>query len=332
MELPFFNQANLLVVGDCMLDCYCFGQAARISPEAPVPVVRIERRDERPGGAANVALNSATLGTHTYLLGLCGDDQSGTQLKYYLEQAGVHTHLVTVPDKPTITKSRVVALQQQLLRFDEESLFSSTQSAQLIPQLESLVQTVDAVILSDYGKGTLSESVIQVALQAKVPVLVDPKGHDFSRYQGATLLTPNRKEFEAIVGPCFNEQDLVQKGLDIIKAYDLKGLLITRGAEGMTLLQADGSRYHLPAQRHDVFDVTGAGDTVISVLACALAAGSDLVNSTKLANLAASLAVTQLGAVAITPSELKTVIAIRTFLCCDARGSISSCLCSTTIG
>jgi len=305
ITLPSFTGAHVLVAGDVMLDRYWHGETSRISPEAPVPVVAIGRQEERPGGAANVALNVCALGVNTHLLGVTGDDAAANSLRALLEAQGIHCHLQSLPHHPTITKLRVLSRHQQLLRLDFE------QPLPIVPELghelAALVWQCQVVVFSDYGKGTLRDlpSLVQTCRAAGKPVLIDPKGRDFSPYRGASAITPNRQEFEAVVGECSEEAQLVERGLHLCADLQLEALLITRSEEGMSLIRPGHSPLHLPAHAREVFDVTGAGDTVISVLAATLAAGGDWVDGASLANLAAGLVVAKLGAATVNSAELE---------------------------
>ena len=308
--MPAFQDARLLVVGDVMLDRYWHGDTARISPEAPVPVVRVGKREARPGGAGNVALNIAALGGAATLLGAVGDDDAAGELRARLEAAGVYCEFSHSPSKPTITKLRVVGRQQQLIRLDFEERFAPEDIPDLPARVERLLPEADALLLSDYGKGALDGAAELIALGAQrgIPVIVDPKGGDFAPYRGATLITPNLAEFEAIMGPSADERELVAKGERMIRELALEALLITRGEHGMTLIRPNAPEMHLPARAQEVFDVTGAGDTVISVLSAALAAGEKLTNAVVLANLAAGLVVGKLGTAAISAPELRRAL------------------------
>ena len=311
LDMPPFQQARVLVVGDVMLDRYWHGKATRISPEAPVPVVRVGNQEDRPGGAGNVALNIAALGAAASLVGIVGADEAGTELRSRLEGAGVYCDFATCQEAPTITKLRVISQHQQLLRVDFEQDFTSNAVASFQCQALALLEQTQVLVLSDYSKGALqqTQSLIQAAKKLGVPVVVDPKGNDFSKYRGATVITPNLSEFESIVGHCASEEELASKGLQLLKDLDLQALLITRGENGMTLLRPDLPELHMPTRAQEVFDVTGAGDTVVAVLAAALAAGSTLDISTALANFAAGLAVGKLGTAAISGPELRRAIA-----------------------
>ena len=310
LGMPRFDQARVLVLGDIMLDRYWQGDASRISPEAPVPVVRVEQINDRPGGAGNVALNIAALGCGSTLLGYTGDDEMADALQATLTGAGVECSFERVPESPTITKLRVISRHQQLIRLDFEEQSMAVNAPNLMPALEKHLGSCGALILSDYAKGTLDDPqpLIAAAKAAGVPVLVDPKGADFDRYRGATLLTPNLSEFEAIVGHCENEQVLVERGKALMQSLDLKALLVTRGEHGMTLLRPDADELHLPARAREVFDVTGAGDTVIAVLAASLAGGAAMADAVALANLAASIVVAKLGTAAISAPELRRAV------------------------
>jgi len=300
---------RILVVGDVMLDRYWFGGTARISPEAPVPVVSVDRDDLRPGGAANVAVNAASLGARVTLLGVVGRDEQAKLLEDLAAGQGVVADFVVSDACPTITKLRIVSRNQQLIRLDFESspLASEEEDrAELMSRYRQALVTADVVILSDYGKGTLSLAAefIEAARHAGKPVLVDPKGSDYSRYAGATMITPNLAEFETVVGRCADENDLVRRGAALRSKLGLGALLVTRSEHGMTLLQADRAPVHLPAQAREVFDVTGAGDTVIATVGAALAAGKDIVSACMLGNLAAGIVVGKFGTAAVTSAEL----------------------------
>jgi D-beta-D-heptose 7-phosphate kinase/D-beta-D-heptose 1-phosphate adenosyltransferase len=267
VKLPDFTQARLLVVGDLMLDRYWAGPTSRISPEAPVPIVKIDRRESRAGGAGNVALNIASLKMPVSLLGVMGQDEAGDQLQTLLSKAQIETRLHRVDSHPTITKVRILSRQQQLLRLDFEDPFTDAETQALNAIFTAELAKTQAVILSDYGKGVLQDPqfYIKAANQQGKPVLVDPKGQDFERYRGATLITPNLSEFEAVVGRCTSESDLIARGHQLMKSLALNALLITRSEKGMTLLQQVKPPLNLPTHAREVYDVTGAGDTVIAV-------------------------------------------------------------------
>lgn len=284
VTLPDFRRAGVLVVGDVMLDRYWYGPTSRISPEAPVPVVKVDTIEERPGGAANVAMNIASLGATSRLVGLTGIDDAARALSAKLNEVNVRCDFVSVPTHPTITKLRVLSRNQQLIRLDFEEGFSNVDPQPMLERIQQALPQIGALVLSDYAKGALSQvqGMIQLARAAKVPVLIDPKGSDFERYRGATLLTPNLSEFEAVVGHCKDEAELVERGMKLVADFELSALLVTRSEHGMTLLQPGVEPLHLPTQAQEVFDVTGAGDTVIGVLAASLAAGNSLEESLSL--------------------------------------------------
>lgn len=310
LSMPRFNAAQVLIVGDVMIDRYWYGDTSRISPEAPVPVVKVSKQEDRPGGAANVALNVAALGAGAKLTGIVGRDEAADTLRATLSAANILSDFHVVDDKPTITKLRVMSRNQQLIRMDMEDAYSQSDSAGCLEKMKILLADSGAVILSDYDKGSLNDvqSFIAVAKQLSVPVLADPKGTNFSRYRGVTLLTPNLHEFEAVVGHCATEQELVTRGLRLIAELELDALLITRGEHGMTLLKPGHHELHLPARAREVFDVTGAGDTVIAVLAAALAAGEDYPQAVALANLAAGIVVGKLGTAVVSGPELRRAV------------------------
>lgn len=306
-------RARVLVIGDVMLDRYWSGATARISPEAPVPVVNIGKDDQRPGGAANVAVNVASLGAQVTLLGVVGKDEAAALLKTSMERYGVRVDFVEAPASPTITKLRVVSRNQQLIRLDFESSMHAEHAFDrevLYQKFCAVLKSVDTVILSDYGKGTLAfiAPMIKEARRMGKPVIVDPKGTDYTQYAGATLITPNMAEFEAVVGVCSDEAEMVRKGNRLREELELDALLVTRSEHGMTLLQPQAEPVHLPTEAREVFDVTGAGDTVIATLGAALASGKDLVTSCRLGNMAAGVVVGKFGTVPITSMELERVL------------------------
>ena len=307
LEMPPFQHARLLVIGDVMLDRYWHGSASRVSPEAPVPVVQVTNREDRPGGAGNVALNIAALGSAVRLVGVVGDDETGLELLSRLKAAGVYCDFLQSEEKPTITKLRIISQHQQLIRLDFEKAFEASDIIGLQDKAKSLVDDSQVMVLSDYSKGALHDIIdlIDLGRSRNIPIIVDPKGSEFTKYRGATLITPNLTEFEAVVGGSDNEDELVNKGLRLVRELNLEAILITRGEHGMTLIRPDSPELHLPARAQEVFDVTGAGDTVISVLAASMAAGDGLADATALANLAAGLVVGKLGTAAISGPELR---------------------------
>ena len=295
----------MVVVGDVMLDRYLFGSTARISPEAPVPVVHVHETDDRPGGAANVAVNLASLGVSTRLLGVVGADAAAASLEKILAARGIVCDFSCATDRPTITKTRVQSRGQQLIRLDEENA-AAMPGDTMVNALRKTLDGTDAVVLSDYGKGALSDVVALIAAcrDAGVPVLVDPKGSDFSKYRGASVITPNQSEFEAVVGVCTTDEELVSRAQVLLEQLDIEALLVTRSEKGMLLLEAGAEPVFLSTQAREVYDVTGAGDTVIATLAGALASGEDFSASAALANVAAGLVVRKIGVATVTPGEI----------------------------
>lgn len=305
MQLPNFSNVRVLVVGDLMLDRYWHGATSRISPEAPVPIVHVKQDEQRAGGAGNVALNLAALGAKVTVMGFSGKDEAADCLRNILQAAGVLCLLEQVDNCATITKLRVMSRHQQLIRLDFEDNFHALDSDSLLHHYHAELEQAQAVVLSDYGKGTLSavQQFIELARRMKKPVLVDPKGTNFSHYKQATLLTPNLSEFEAVVGQCEDLQQLVEKGMNLLTELELEVLLVTRGEHGMSLLSRAAPPLHLPTHAREVFDVTGAGDTVISVLAACVAAKKSFVEATTLANVGAGIVVGKLGTATVTPDE-----------------------------
>jgi D-glycero-beta-D-manno-heptose-7-phosphate kinase len=308
--LPDFSAGRVAVVGDVMLDRYWQGSTSRISPEAPVPVVRVEEDSFRPGGAANVAVNIRSLGASVHLFGLVGHDEAAHKLIWTLEQQSIEPHFVTVSSHPTITKLRVLSRHQQLIRLDFETDFEPTQAQALVPTLSAFLGQCQALVLSDYRKGTLADpqALILPARAQGLPVVVDPKGVHFDLYRGASLLTPNLGEFEAVVGHCATEAQLLERAEHLRAHLALEALLITRSERGMTLVQAGMPALHLPAQAREVFDVTGAGDTVVALIAAGLACGCSLAHATALGNLAAGLVVARLGTASVSLTELQDAL------------------------
>ena len=297
--------ARVLVVGDAMLDRYWFGEVGRISPEAPVPIVKIEREEERAGGAANVARNAAALGAQVSLLSVVGTDEAATRLAKLLRGERVKARLHRDRSVRTTVKLRVIGRQQQLVRVDFETPPSHEVLASKLREFGELLRQADAVILSDYGKGGLAHiaRMIGMARRAGKLVLVDPKGDDYSRYRGASLITPNRGEFREVAGPWRSEREFNDVAQRLRRRLNAEALLVTRSEEGMTLFR-DGSRLHVPAQAREVYDVSGAGDTVIATLGVALAGGARLNEAVRLANRAAGIVVGKFGTAVVTPEEL----------------------------
>lgn len=305
-DIQQFRQARLLVVGDVMLDRYWFGDTERISPEAPVPVVLVSKNDERLGGAANVARNAASIGAQISILGVVGDDEPGRRIEELLEAQGVKSFLQRDASLPTTVKLRVVARQQQLIRLDFEQAPTHEALLNKLEQFQSLLSEVDAVIFSDYGKGGLTHvtKMIEAARAAGKVVLVDPKGDDYSKYQGATIITPNRSELRQVIGRWKDEADLTAKAQKLREDLKLEYLLLTRSEEGMSLFTAQGVE-HVKAQAREVFDVSGAGDTVIATMAVALAAKWPAGQAMKLANKAGGIVVGKLGTATVSLEELQ---------------------------
>ena len=305
MQKELLASKRLLVVGDSMLDRYWFGDANRISPEAPVPVVRVVRTQDRLGGAANVALNIKNLGAQASLMSVVGHDEAGATIRHLLTQAGITPKLHVDPSLKTTVKLRLLARQQQIVRVDFEEAPQHEVLASLLTQFEQVVGNYDALLLSDYGKGGLSHitRMIEVARARNIPVLIDPKGSDYDRYKGATVITPNRSELELVVGPWKNEDDLNRKAQKLRERLELKALLLTRSEEGMTLFTED-SIVTIPAQAREVFDVSGAGDTVIAVLASMIAAGVPMQEAVQTANRAGGIVVGKLGTASVSYAEL----------------------------
>lgn len=309
-SMPDFRACQLAVAGDVMLDRYWSGSTTRISPEAPVPIVNVKRIEHRAGGAANVALGLRALGAAVSLAGEVGDDEAGQVLTQSLEGAGVQCRFQRGGNRATIVKLRVISQHQQMIRLDFEQAPAAGSGLQ-VADVAPLLSPCQALVLSDYGKGALAHvgALIAAARDAGKPVLVDPKQVDFSVYAGASILTPNRLEFERAVGPCANDAELVERGHRLIESLRLDALLVTRGEEGMSLLALDGPPLHIPARAQEVYDVTGAGDTVIAVLAAAVAAGQPWREAAELANAAAAIAVGKLGTATVTAQELAQALA-----------------------
>ena len=310
MHIPSFEKARVLVVGDLMLDRYWHGGTSRISPEAPVPVVHVNQNEERAGGACNVALNISTLGAQCTVMGLCGDDEAADTLESMLKDIGVNPQFVRMPENATVTKLRVMSRHQQLMRLDFEDGFIGQDLSGLEQAFAAQLDHHNIVVCSDYGKGTLRQvrRLIELCNEKNIPVLVDPKGSDFEKYSGASLITPNLSEFETVVGACESEDELVEKANALSERFDIEALLVTRSEHGMSLMQQDYDPVHLPTHAREVFDVTGAGDTVISTLAAALGAGVTLERAMVLSNLAAGVVVAKSGTASVSLSELEHAI------------------------
>lgn len=305
-------KARVLVVGDAMLDRYWYGDVERISPEAPVPVVAVKKEIDLPGGAANVARNVRALGAQCTLFSISGDDREADSLERLLAENDIRFRFERDKLLNTIVKLRVVSkhLHQQMLRIDFDSPASKDARVKLLDAYLKHLPEYDAVIVSDYGKGGLGyiQEMIQAARGASRPVVIDPKGDDYSGYRGASLITPNRKEFEQVAGRYRDNADLERRAAKLVQELDLGGILVTRGEDGMSLVQRDGKVLHIKARAREVFDVTGAGDTVIAAIGCAWAVGSGLEDAVQLANVAAGIVVGKLGAATANPAEIMHVL------------------------
>lgn len=300
-----FSACRIVVIGDVMLDRYWFGDVSRISPEAPVPVVRVRRTEERLGGAANVARNSASLGARSTLIGVIGDDEPGGRIEEMASALGIQVRLARDPGLPTTIKLRVIGRQQQLLRIDFENAPSENAIRSKLDTVREELAHCDVVVLSDYGKGGLAQigSVIELARAAGTRIVADPKGDDYERYRGVTVLTPNRAELREVVGAWRDESDLAARAMRLRADLGIEYLLLTRSEEGMTLFGA-GNPMHVPAQAREVYDVSGAGDAVVAVLSVMLAAGRPIEDAVRLANLAGGIVVGKLGTASVSPKEL----------------------------
>ncbi|TFW18915.1 D-glycero-beta-D-manno-heptose-7-phosphate kinase [Massilia arenosa] len=302
---PDLARVRILVVGDVMLDRYWFGDVSRISPEAPVPVVRIEKREARLGGAANVARNAAALGAHCGLLGVVGADEAGDEVNRLLSESSIASYLKRDEAISTIIKLRVIGRQQQMVRIDFEEPPSETTLRDKLAQFNALLPDYDVIIFSDYNKGSLVNvaQMVQAARAAGKTVMVDPKGDDFSPYAGATIITPNKSELKRIVGSWKTEEQLAEKAQSLREELGLQALLLTRSEEGMSLFTAD-EVLHVHADAREVFDVSGAGDTVIATMACMLGAGAPMADALAMANRAGGIVVGKLGTATVTRDEL----------------------------
>lgn len=305
MNLQKIQQASVFVAGDIMLDRYWFGQVERISPEAPVPVLKVDHTEDRLGGAANVARNIVSLGAQAALMGVIGDDEAGNIVEHLLNKDHIKSHCIRDPLIPTIIKLRAIGRQQQLLRIDFEKTPDSTLISNQLNLYKNLLEGYDTLVLSDYGKGGLARvsDMIGAAKALGKNVLVDPKGDDYSRYHHASILTPNRAELRQVIGKWGNEEDLTNKAQNLRTSLNLDALLLTRSEEGMTLYQ-NNQVNHFPAQAREVFDVSGAGDTVIATLAVMLDAGMPIVEAVAMANQAGGIVVGKLGTATVTAEEL----------------------------
>jgi len=297
---------RVLVTGDAMLDRYWFGDVQRISPEAPVPVIGVRDSDERAGGAANVASNIAALGAHCELVAVVGDDEAAVKLESLLTTQGVVPHLVRDAAHVTTVKLRLIARNQQLMRADFEQEPDHDFLEQTLEILTARLGEADVLLLSDYGKGALrhAERMIEAGRERGIPVLVDPKGRDFTRYRGASLITPNRHEFEDVVGNCRSLDEMAERAAVLLRQVGIEHLLVTLSEKGMALFNTDGLVLHQPARAREVYDVSGAGDTVIGTLAAMLGAGADYATALHVANTAAGIVVGKLGTATVTADEI----------------------------
>jgi D-beta-D-heptose 7-phosphate kinase/D-beta-D-heptose 1-phosphate adenosyltransferase len=314
LQLPSLQNTRIVVVGDLMLDRYWYGSAARISQEAPVPVVDVDQVEDRPGGAANVALNIVSLGAKCTLVGIVGDDEAATSLRTKLEAAGVDCDFLVQPDWPTIVKLRVMSQRQQLIRTDfEEALEENAQtraSSALLAKLQEHIIGASALIIEDYDKGAIHDpaAIVADAKTVGVPVVVDPKLKPLSSYAGASIVKPNNFEFEASEGASSSSAQIVEKGLNLCRTHSIKSLVITQGGDGMTVIEADGGHHHVPVRPVDVFDVTGAGDTAAATLAITCGLGWKVLDCARLANVASSLVVAKLGTATVSGPELSLAV------------------------
>ncbi|HEY5645097.1 MAG TPA: bifunctional D-glycero-beta-D-manno-heptose-7-phosphate kinase/D-glycero-beta-D-manno-heptose 1-phosphate adenylyltransferase HldE [Pseudomonadales bacterium] len=311
MNLPSLQTVHVVVVGDVMLDRYWFGTARRISQEAPVPVVDVDHVEDRPGGAANVALNVVSLGARCTLIGAVGADEAGSRLQETLEAAGVECDLLTVADWPTVLKLRVMSQKQQLLRTDFESRLTTDLTEALRAKLARHLKGTSAIVLQDYDKGTLSDpgALVDQARQASVPVVVDPKFKPFAAYRGASLIKPNLEEFRRAVGPWQDDDELLDKAASVSREHGFAAVVVTRGGRGSTVVTADGTHQHIPALPVDVFDPTGAGDTSAAALGITLGLGWHPVDCARIANVASGLVVGKTGTSVVTGPELARALA-----------------------
>ena len=309
-SLPDFGSVKVLVAGDVMLDRYWFGDAERISPEAPVPVVKVNTIETRAGGAANVAANLTAVGAQCRLISILGNDEAGEELAGICQKANVKCDFVYDSSTATTSKLRVVSRNQQLLRADFENNPVDSSLDKFLDHFQNVIDQFDVVVLSDYGKGSLAriESMITMAVDAKKPVVVDPKGNDFSRYRNASYITPNQKEFEAVAGVAANDDEFAEKAFSLVNELLLKNLLVTRSGQGMTVFGRDGSKLHSPANAREVYDVSGAGDTVVAVVAACVGAGVVDKTMLQIANAAAGIVVRKFGTAVAARQELEQVL------------------------
>ena len=314
MDLSKLNNAKVLVVGDVMLDQYWYGETARISPEAPVPIVNIQRKEDRLGGAANVAMNINSLGATSSLIGITGDDVHADSLSGLLAKTDINTKIIRSKNYRTSSKLRVVSRNQQLLRLDYENNNFEPDTSEIINACKSLISSHDVIVISDYGKGAINqvEEIIEIARHYNKLIIIDPKGDNFEKYRNASVITPNYAEFIQVSGDCKDENELEKKAIKICKNFNFGAILITRSEKGMSLFIQDEKAKHFSTQAKEVYDVTGAGDTVVGLLATAMSAGYELVDAVKIANLGAGVSVSKLGTVSITINELDSSLKMLT--------------------
>ncbi len=310
ITLPDFKKAIVLTVGDVILDKYWYGSSNRLSPEASVPVFKINNIENRPGGAANVAVNIASLGSYSRIIGFIGTDKESKLLNNLLIKNNVISNLFSIKNYSTITKTRIISNKKQIIRLDFEKKINKLNTKSILNNIKFFLKKSNILVISDYNKGTLKdiEKIIILAQKNNIPILIDPKGKNFNKYSGATILTPNMKEFESVVGYCKNLNEIFEKGMMLLKKYKISSLLITRSENGMILLQSKKKPINFPAQSKKIHDVTGAGDTVISVLASSIGSGKNIEESCFLANIAAGIVVKKFGTSSITLLELKKYI------------------------
>ncbi len=310
VDLGFLAKTRVLVVGDVMLDRYWFGDVERISPEAPVPVVAVRNTQDRLGGAANVAMNVRSLGGSCTLIGIVGEDNAGQELRDMTDSCGIETRLAVDSSAPTSVKQRIIARNQQLLRADFEETPHQDVSETLLVEIESCIKSHDVVVFSDYGKGALHhiDQMIDLVGAQEVPAMVDPKGSDFSRYSGAATVTPNLKEFETVCGIVEDDTDLAAKADRLLNRYNIGQILVTLSERGMSLFRRNEAPLHSPARSREVYDVSGAGDTVIAVMAMCRAGGLGPESALEIANSAAGVVVSKLGTATCTRDELRSAI------------------------
>lgn len=308
--LPNFKKIKILVIGDIMLDSYYYGIINRISPEASTPIIKIKKKEEKPGGAANVAMNAASLGAKVDLIGLIGNDKTSSILQKILKINNIHCNLIKIKNYNTINKIRIISKNKQIFRIDIEKKIKKIYKNIIFNKVKRNINKINAIILSDYNKGTLINvsKIIKTANSKKIPIFIDPKGKNFEHYKNATLLTPNLLEFEKIVGKCINNKDIEKKGINLMNELNIKNLLITKSSKGMTLLEKDKNPIHIPTNAKNIKNVTGAGDTVISVLSLFYTIGLTILEASILANIAAGKVVEKSGTSTIKYEELKFAI------------------------